>query len=280
MFQAKAVGQATKSKVSHLFPSSPIPPPPNNTGPSEIIDQRMAFAFPHSPQSVFSNTSTLQGIVSPSQMSRFESEDVTMSQAADTSDVSFSNASAASNTPYKFRCAVLFTIFCAEKKQNKNKKTEVKWIGYKQNRDSHIFFDPYKIEWTTFQKMVRIESGHSFSQMPIKIEEGTKANPPTIAWSAYILRNDEWPKSSPGAITNDEDFMSWIDEITATEAKKGGIVLVMENPAHREALAHKEAVLAKSVRAESSRMAASMSRGLYDEVRIVGLTHSLTTCNF
>jgi hypothetical protein len=214
-------------------------------------------------------------------MSCVDSEDVTMSQAADISNVSISNGLAASNTPsYRFRCAVLFTIFCTERQQTKNKKTEVKWIAYKQNKDSHIFFDPYKIEWTTFQKMVRIESGQSFSQMPIKIEEGMKANPPTIAWSAYILRNNKWPKSSPGALTNNKEFMSWIDEITATKAKKGGIILVMENPVQREALAHKEVVSAKSVRAESSRLATSTTPGLSDNVRIVGLSHSFTTCHF
>jgi hypothetical protein len=75
--------------------------------------------------------------------------------------------------------------------------------------------------------------------------------------------------------------MSWINEITATKAKKGGIILFMENPAQREALAHKEAVLAKSVRAKLSCMAASMSLpGQSEEVRMLGLTQSPPVCLF
>jgi hypothetical protein len=175
----------------------------------------------------------------------------------------------------------MFTIFCAEKQQTKNKKTKVKWIGYKQKKELYVLFDLHNIDWTTFQKMVRMESGKSFGQMPSKIEEGTKADPPTITWSTYILRNNKWPKLETGQISNNESFMSWIDEITATKAKKGGIILVMENPAQREALAHKEAVLAKSACAESSCMAASMSLpGQSEEVRMLGLTQSPPVCLF
>ena len=77
-----------------------------------------------------------------------------------------------------FICAVNF--YCTKKQLTKAKKPKIKWIAYKQKKDSLVTFDACCIDWTSFQKLVRNESAKSFSTMSHKIEEGTKATPPTI----------------------------------------------------------------------------------------------------
>jgi hypothetical protein len=62
-----------------------------------------------------------------------------------------------------FICIVTFTIFSLEKRQTKTKKIEIKWNAYKSIKNSVITFDTACIDWTTFQKMVRLESAKSFS---------------------------------------------------------------------------------------------------------------------
>ncbi|PLW15915.1 hypothetical protein PCASD_19867 [Puccinia coronata f. sp. avenae] len=199
----------------------------------------MAFN-PYSPTLIISNSSTIQGIISESNV------------ASMTQDMSSEQFITPQRSPApKFICAVNFTIYCSEKKLTKAKKTEVKWIAYKQKKDSAVTFNPQHIDLATFQKLVSKESGKSFGMMPHKIEEGTKATPPTITWGAFILQNKDWPKASPNLIANNEDFQSWLTAINEERAKRGGIVLTMENPGLRDQLAYKEAVLAKSVRAAS-----------------------------
>ncbi|PLW37354.1 hypothetical protein PCASD_09639 [Puccinia coronata f. sp. avenae] len=167
--------------------------------------------------------------------------------------------------PTNFICVVTFTIFSPEKRQTKTKKVEIKWNAYKSIKNLAISFDTARIDWTTFQKMVRLESGKSFSTMPAKIEEGSKSDPPTITWSAYILRNEDYPKATPVSISSNTDFQNWIQTIIEVRAKRGGIVLTMENPQVKEQLAHKEALLAKSLCAESSQIASLSRPGASDE---------------
>ncbi|PLW07084.1 hypothetical protein PCASD_24053 [Puccinia coronata f. sp. avenae] len=199
----------------------------------------MAFN-PYSPTLMISNSSTIQGIISKSDVA-------SMTQETSSEQFITPQRSPAS----KFICAVNFTIYCSEKKLTKAKKTEVKWIAYEQKKDSAVTFNPQHIDLATFQKLVSKENGKSFGTMPHKIEEGTKATPPTITWGAFILRNKDWPKASPNLIANNEDFQSWLTAINKARAKRGGIVLTMENPGLRDQLAHKEAVSAKSMRVAS-----------------------------
>jgi hypothetical protein len=79
------------------------------------------------------------------------------------------------------------------------------------------------------------------------------------------LQNEDWPKAAPTSIANDEDFQTWLAAITEGCAKRGGIVLTMENPGLQEKLAHKEAVLAKSMHA-ATRVALTLATIQSDRV--------------
>ncbi|PLW50528.1 hypothetical protein PCASD_01379 [Puccinia coronata f. sp. avenae] len=194
----------------------------------------MAFTS-YSPLSMFSNTSTIQGIVLPSasQITGTTSEIAPAMHNLASPDILFTTPSASQRgsttttpsasckgAPTNFICVVTFTIFSPEKQQTKTKKIEIKWNTYKSIKNSAISFDTACIDWTTFQKMVRLESAKSFSTMPAKIEEGSKSNPPTITWSAYILCNKDYPKATPVSISSDTDFQNWIQTIIEVQAKR------------------------------------------------------------
>ncbi|PLW31538.1 hypothetical protein PCANC_17141 [Puccinia coronata f. sp. avenae] len=205
---------------------------------------------------MISNSSTIQGIISPygSQAPPSPYGSQAPATGSDLGSLTQDASSEKFITPQRapaamFICAVNFTIYCAEKRLTKAKKHKIKWFAYKQKKDSLVMFDARRIDWTSFQKLVRIESSKSFSTMLHKIKEGTKATPPTITWGAYILQNEDWPKAAPTSIANNEDFQNWLTAIAKGRAKRGGIALTMENPGLQEKLAHKEAVLAKSVHA-------------------------------
>ncbi|PLW08221.1 hypothetical protein PCANC_04758 [Puccinia coronata f. sp. avenae] len=112
-----------------------------------------------------------------------------------------------------FVCVVNFLIYCPEKKVTKAKKDEVKWVAYKHQKDSAVTFNPEGIDWTSFQKIVRIESRKSFSTMPSMIEEQSKSNLPSITWRAFILRNNEYAKGAPmlGPTASDDANSSFQD---------------------------------------------------------------------
>jgi hypothetical protein len=174
-----------------------------------------------------------------------------------------------------FVCVVNFLIYCPEKKVTKSKKTKVKWVAYKHLRDLAVTFNPEGIDWTSFQKIVRIESRKSFSTMPSMIEEQSKSNLPSITWCAFILQNKEYAKGTPIVISSNYNFQKCMDCIVESKAKRGGIILTMENLLVKEKLAHMEALLAKSICAESPRLTSHLGPAASDDVR--GLA-SFTLC--
>ncbi|PLW24044.1 hypothetical protein PCASD_14507 [Puccinia coronata f. sp. avenae] len=94
--------------------------------------------------------------------------------------------------------------------------------------------------------------------MPSMIEEQSKSNPPSITWRVFILQNEEYAKGAPIVISSDYDFQKWMDCIVESKAKRGGMILMMENPLVKEKIAHMEALLAKSICPESSRLASQL----------------------
>ncbi|PLW45102.1 hypothetical protein PCASD_04599 [Puccinia coronata f. sp. avenae] len=160
---------------------------------------------------------------------------------------------------------VNFLIYCPEKKVTKAKKAEVKWVAYKHQKDLAVTFNPEGIDWTSFQKIVRIKSRKSFSTMPSMTEEQSKSNLPSITWRAFILQNKEYAKGAPIVISSNYNFQKCMDCIVESKAKRGGIILTMENPLVKEKLAHMEALLAKSICAESSRLASQLGPAASDD---------------
>jgi hypothetical protein len=125
----------------------------------------------YSPLSIFSNTSTIQGIVLPSalQITTTTSEIALAMHNLASPDILFTTPSASqrggrTTTPLasckgattNFICIVNFTIFCPEKQQTKTKKIEVKWNPYKHNKNLAITFDTSCTGWTTFQKIGQV----------------------------------------------------------------------------------------------------------------------------
>jgi hypothetical protein len=142
-----------------------------------------------------------------------------------------------------FVCVVNFLIYCPEKKVTKAKKAQVKWVAYKHQKDSAVTFNPEGINWTSFQKIVRIKSRKSFSTMPSMIEEQRKSNLPSITWCVFILQNKEYAKGAPILISSDYDFQKWMGCIVESKAKRGGIILTIENSLVKEKIDHMEALL-------------------------------------
>ncbi|WAQ89478.1 hypothetical protein PtA15_11A167 [Puccinia triticina] len=89
-----------------------------------------------------------------------------------------------------------------------------------------------------------------------KIQDGTNSIPPTITWVAYILRNDEWSKLTPTAIPDESAFCSWMDALFTTRARKGGILMTMENLQKKLDRAHKDDLLSRNILKEKSRQSA------------------------
>jgi hypothetical protein len=81
------------------------------------------------------------------------------------------------------------------------------------------------------------------------------------------LQNKEYAKGTPVVISSDYDFQKWMDCIMENNLKRGGIILTMENPLVKEKLAHMEALLAKSIHAESSWLASQSGPAASDDVR-------------
>jgi hypothetical protein len=206
----------------------------------------------YSPQS-FISTSTLQVIplpiiTGPGSDIAATTSDVFITPSAPQTGLPSTNPSASCRgITSMFLCVVNFLIYCPEKKVTKAKKAEVKWVAYKHQKDSAVTFNPEGIDWTSFQKIVRIESGKSFSIMPSMIEEQSKSNLPSITWRAFILQNNEYAKGAPMVISSDYDFQKWMDCIVESKAKRDGIILTMENLSVKEKLTHMEALVAKSI---------------------------------
>ncbi|PLW37584.1 hypothetical protein PCASD_09056 [Puccinia coronata f. sp. avenae] len=207
-------------------------------------------------QSTLQITASTTSEIAPA-MHKLASPDTlfTTSSASQCGGTTTTPSASCKGTTTNFTCLVNFTIFSLEKQQTQTKKIEVKWNTYKKNKNLAITFDTAHIDWTSFQKMVRLESAKSFSTMLTKIKEGSKSNPPTITWHTFILCNNKCPKSTLVLISSNMGFMTWIDTIIEAQAKQGGIVLMMENPQRNDELACKEALLAKLVCAESSLIA-------------------------
>ncbi|PLW19508.1 hypothetical protein PCASD_18936 [Puccinia coronata f. sp. avenae] len=228
------VGCTTEEMVS---PPSPFPYPPlSPTKPNHPL----AMFTSYSPQS-FIRTSTFQGIPLP------------MTGPASEIGTAPSDVFITPSAPQ------------TEKKVTKAKKAEVKWVAYKHQKDSAVSFNPEGIDWTNFQKIVRTKSWKSFSTMPSMIEERSKSDPPSITWRAFILQNEEYVKGTLVVIFSDYDFQKWMDCIVENNAKRGGIILTMENLLVKKKLAHMEALLAKSICAESSRLASQSGPAASDD---------------
>ncbi|WAQ86194.1 hypothetical protein PtA15_6A826 [Puccinia triticina] len=159
-----------------------------------------------------------------------------------------------SPTP-QFHCAISFEIYCPDKK---TKKKDPVWVCFRQPKTGcSVTFNPAKISWTTFKSIIKEEASLKYKHMGQKIDEGTESDPLTITWSAYILRNKDWPKSSPINIHEDRTFKSWMKEIVESRRKKGGIQLRKLNPQDELKQARKEDLLAKNVLKGQSRLASS-----------------------
>ena len=154
--------------------------------------------------------------------------------------------------PSSFKCAITFAIYCPEKKP---KKKEPVWVCFRQPRSGClVHFNPAEISWSTFQTIVKDAASVKYKHMGHKIEEGTNSTPWTINWSAYILRDDEWPKSSPTDMHEEAAFSAWMEYIVASGRNQGGIQIMMENPQEEATRARKEDLLTKNVLKAQSRL--------------------------
>ncbi|KAA1101293.1 hypothetical protein PGT21_015856 [Puccinia graminis f. sp. tritici] len=94
------------------------------------------------------------------------------------------------------------------------------------------------------------------------IHEGTHCSLPTITWSAYILKNRKYPKSTPLLLFDPTSFSQWIDEIKLTKKTKGGVFVRMENSKDKLARARKEDLVAKTMkRFDARHKGASRGKG-------------------
>jgi hypothetical protein len=229
-------------------------------------------------------TSTLQGIplpiiTGPGSNIATTTSDIFITPSAPQTGLPSTNPSAScSGITSMFVCMVNFLIYCPEKKVTKVKKAKVKWVAYTHQKDSAVTFNPEGIHWTSFQKFFRIESGRSFSTMPSMIEEQSKCNLPSITWRAFIFQNKKYAKGTAIAISSNYDFQKWMDCMVEKEAKRGGIILKMENLLVKEKPTHMEALLAKSICMESSWLTSQSGPAASDDV--CGLASFTLCCPF
>ncbi|WAR58320.1 hypothetical protein PtB15_5B554 [Puccinia triticina] len=146
-------------------------------------------------------------------------------------------------TPLVFTCAIYFTIYCPDKKPNNKDR----YVCYRQPKGCSIKFNPNQTSWEYFRKIVKEACSVKYKNMGLKIDDGTNSNPPTITWSAYILRNEEWSKSEPKGMADESTFQDWMREIVMSRRQKGGILLTMENPEDMAKQARKNDLLTKHV---------------------------------
>ncbi|PLW40197.1 hypothetical protein PCASD_12281 [Puccinia coronata f. sp. avenae] len=142
-----------------------------------------------------------------------------------------------------FNCAISFVIFIPEK----NKKGAITWVPVKSKPGLAIVFNRREhYSLVDFQKLVADRCNSQFAGIADMIMDGSSSSPPTINWSAYILKHCDWPKASPKPIGPDGAFETWFGEINGRA--KGGIIISMDNPKDKASRAHKEDLMARTLR--------------------------------
>jgi hypothetical protein len=147
--------------------------------------------------------------------------------------------------PVLFQCSINFTIYCAEK----TKQNTTNWVTLKPNYDLSVTFNTHgNPSLGAFRKLIADHCNSEYNSISKIIQDGTTTEPPTITWDAYILKNKRFPKNSPLALLDDITFNQWIQEINSSKLTKGGVALQMENPRTAKTRAHKEDLLARTLK--------------------------------
>ncbi|KAA1088044.1 hypothetical protein PGTUg99_022965 [Puccinia graminis f. sp. tritici] len=146
-----------------------------------------------------------------------------------------------------FECAISFTVFCPSKNK-RGKKTA--WVALQQPKGFKVKFDTKQVDdWDSFRHLIAEKCSTAYKAMYQLLED----SPPSITWSAYILRNSDWAKGE-ACVIDEDSFSDWITAINNSKgrAPKGGVVIEMENPSSKSDQARKSDLLTQTVRRNKS----------------------------
>ncbi|KAA1136666.1 hypothetical protein PGTUg99_036842 [Puccinia graminis f. sp. tritici] len=147
--------------------------------------------------------------------------------------------------PVIFECSINFSLYLSER----TRRNSVNWVPVKPISDLSVTFNTNdNITLNHFQEIIAKKCNDDYDNIGRMIHEGTHCSSPTITWSAYILKNRKYPKSTPLRLFDPTSFSQWIDEIKLTKQTKGGVFVRMENPKDKLARARKEDLVAKTMK--------------------------------
>ncbi|PLW08270.1 hypothetical protein PCANC_27674 [Puccinia coronata f. sp. avenae] len=152
--------------------------------------------------------------------------------------------------PVVFNCSINFLVFLSDK----NKCNETSWVPLKPISDLSVLFNSRNnVTWEGFVKMIADECNKDYNYIGRMISDGTHSSPATMTWTAFILKNKKLPKNSLLTIFDNVSLVQWMSEINNSQQSKGGLMIRMDNPRDEVTRAHRENLLAKTMKRIDSR---------------------------